>query len=119
MSLQGYGPAIAFVPAAISLSPRVAHYVNDGNSKLLMTIHVQDQAGSPISSGKSTHTMIAECSCNSSMHNYVCPLAIVPLLFGMASLTQGHGMKHDACLTPMTLHKQASSPSPEDYLSWR
>lgn len=51
MCLQGYGPAVASAPATISLSPRHAHYVNDGNSKLLMTVHVQDQAGNPISSG--------------------------------------------------------------------
>ena len=61
MSVQGYGPDLAFVPATlnITISPsEVTHYVSNGNSKLPMTIQVQDQAGSPISSGQSTHRMV-------------------------------------------------------------
>ena len=51
--MQGYGPALAFVPATIILSQsRVARYVSNGNSKLPMTIQIQDQAGSPVSSGQ-------------------------------------------------------------------
>ena len=52
-ALQGYGPTQAFLPASISLegAPNISNYVSDGNSKLPMLIHVQDQAGTDITSG--------------------------------------------------------------------
>ena len=58
---QGYGPALAFVPATISVKTlfEAAHYVSNGNSKLPMTIQVLDQAGSLISSGGSQTASIA------------------------------------------------------------
>ena len=43
------------MPASISLEGpvNISNYISNGNSKLPMLIHVNDQAGSPITSGTS------------------------------------------------------------------
>lgn len=54
--MQGYGGTQAFLPASISLegAANISSYVSNGNSKLPMVIHVQDQAGTDVTSGKSS-----------------------------------------------------------------
>ena len=54
-AMQGYGAALAFLPANISLGglSAVSNYVSNGNTKLPMIIQVLDQAGSAITSGAS------------------------------------------------------------------
>ena len=53
--MQGYGPVWAFMPASISSEgpANISNYISNGNSKLPMVIHVMDQAGSTITSGRS------------------------------------------------------------------
>lgn len=56
--VQGYGAVWAFMPATISLEGEsvLSNYISNGNSKLPMVIHVQDQAGSIVTSGKAAWT---------------------------------------------------------------